>query len=327
MSSEFARRPTQILDPESARRGMQELVASVERALRGKRETVELALCAMVARGHLLIEDVPGVGKTTLAQALARSFDLSFARIQFTSDLLPSDILGAQVFDPRSATFSFRPGPIFAQVVLADEVNRAPPRTQSALLEAMADRQVSLDGTTHPLPRPFAVIATQNRREQSGTYPLPDSQLDRFLVRIGVGHPDPVTEREILLGRGEEEPVKHLKPVASAGELEALQVSAQAVRVTPRLADYVVAVARATRESALLSGGISTRAVLGWTAAARALALLQGRDFLLPDDLKRLAAPCLTHRLASAGREASEVDRGETESIVRELVERVEVPE
>jgi MoxR-like ATPase len=327
MSPELARRPTQILDPKSSQRRMQELVESVERALRGKREAVELALCAVVARGHLLIEDVPGVGKTTLAQALARSFDLTFARIQFTSDLLPSDILGAQVFDPRSVSFSFRPGPVFAQVVLADELNRAPPRTQSALLEAMADGQVSLDGTTHPLPQPFAVLATQNPREQSGTYPLPDSQLDRFLVRISLGHPDPETEQQILLGRGAEEPVKRLEPVASAGELEALQASAQAVRVAPKLAAYVVAVARATRESALLSGGISTRAVLGWTSAARALALLEGRDFLLPDDLKRLAAPCLSHRLASAGRDSSEADRGQTEAIVRELVERVEVPE
>lgn len=326
MSSELARRPAQVLDPKRAQAVMRRIAQSVEQALRGKRQAVELALCALVARGHLLIEDVPGVGKTTLAQALARSFDLSFARIQFTSDLLPSDILGAQVFDPKSATFEFRPGPVFAQLVLADELNRAPPRTQSALLEAMADQQVSLDGATRALPQPFAVLATQNPREQSGTYPLPDSQLDRFLLRIGLGHPDPETERAILLSRGAEEPVRGLRAVASAGELQSLQATSQAVRVAPELAEYAVAVARATRESPLLAGGISTRAALGWLAAAKAFALFDGRDFLLPDDLKAVAAPCLGHRVAPAGGGPGEVGQGQTDLIVRELVERVEVP-
>ncbi len=325
MSPELVRRPTPALDPKRSQALMRRIAESVEVALRGKRQAVELSLCALVARGHLLIEDVPGVGKTTLAQALARSFDLTFARIQFTSDLLPSDILGAQVFDPRSATFEFRPGPVFAQLVLADELNRAPPRTQSALLEAMADQQVSLDGITRALPQPFAVLATQNPREQSGTYPLPDSQLDRFLLRIGLGHPDADAERGILLSRGAEEPVRRLRPAASAAELEALQAAAQAVKVAPELAGYAVAVARATRESPLLTGGISTRAALGWLAAAKAHALMGGRDFLLPDDLKAVAAPCLGHRLTPAG--GGPGDAGQAERIVRELVERVEVPQ
>lgn len=315
------------LEPPAARALLERLCANVECALRGKRAAIELALAAVVARGHLLVEDVPGVGKTTLAQALARSLELSFARIQFTSDLLPSDILGAQVFDQRTASFAFRPGPVFAQVVLADELNRAPPRTQSALLEAMGDGQVSLDGTTRALPTPFLVLATQNPREQSGTYPLPDSQLDRFMLRLSLGHPEAGVERDILLSRTAGEPVRSLSPVAGADEVQRLQEAADRVRVDPALAEYVVALARATRESRELAGGASTRGALSLLAAARACALFEGRGHLLPDDIKRVALPCLAHRVAPAGRDAREADRAETERILADLLDRVPVPE
>lgn len=300
---------------------------NVEHALRGKRQVIELAVCTIVARGHLLLEDVPGVGKTTLAQALARSFELSFNRVQFTSDLLPSDIVGAQVFDQRTSSFSFRPGPVFANLVLADELNRAPPRTQSALLESMAEGQVSLDGTSHPLPSPFAVLATQNPREQSGTYPLPDSQLDRFLLRLSIGHPDPAAERDILLGRRAEAPVDSLRPVASATDLERLQATASAVRVEPAVAEYMVALVRATRESPQLSAGASTRGALALQAASRAVALFEGRNFVLPDDVKRIAIPCLAHRVTPAGYDAGGADRDEAERLLEQLLDQVAVPE
>ncbi len=313
--------------PDAAADLLRRLCDNVEQALRGKRSAVELAVAAVVGRGHLLVEDVPGVGKTTLAQALARSLALSFSRIQFTSDLLPSDIVGAQVFDARTSTFSFRPGPVFAQVVLADELNRAPPRTQSALLEAMSDVQVSLDGTTHALPRPFVVLATQNPREQSGTYPLPDSQLDRFMLRLSLGHPDAGVEQEILLARGAGDPVHALVPVATAEDVVRLQAAATAVRVDPALAGYVVALARATRESPALAGGASTRGALNLLAAAKACALFDGRGHLLPDDVKRVAVASLAHRVAPTGHEASEADRAEAERIIADLLERVPVPE
>jgi MoxR-like ATPase len=329
MNAEAALRatPTDSLTPADARLLLRRICANVERALQGKRRTVELAVCAVAARGHLLIEDAPGVGKTTLAHAIARSFELSFSRIQFTSDLLPADILGAQVFDPRTAAFSFRPGPIFAQVVLADELNRAPPRAQSALLEAMADFQVSLDGTSHLLPRPFVVLATQNPREQVGTYPLPDSQLDRFLLRLAIGHPDAAVERAILLARTQEEPARTLEAVASAADLLRLEAAVAAVKVDPSVAGYIVALVTATRETPLLSFGASTRGALAVQAAAKAHALLEGRGFLLPDDVKALVIPCLAHRVAAPGREMGESDRSETERALRELVDRVEVPE
>lgn len=317
----------ETLSPDRARDLLRLICDNVETALRGKRQVIELAVCALIARGHLLLEDVPGVGKTTLAQALARSFELSFNRLQFTSDLLPSDILGAQVFDQRTVTFSFRPGPVFANVVLADELNRAPPRTQSALLEAMAEGQVSLDGTSHPLPRPFAVLATQNPREQSGTYPLPDSQLDRFVIRLSIGHPDPVAERDILLGRRAEAPVQSLRPVATANDLLRLQATAASIKVQPAVAEYIVALVRATRESPQLSAGASTRGALALQAASRAVALLEGRGFVLPDDVKRVAIPCLAHRVTPAGHDVGAADRDEAERLLEQLLDQVAVPE
>jgi MoxR-like ATPase len=319
--------PITSLVPATAARGLAARIAdNVERAVVGKRPQVEVAIAALVARGHLLIEDVPGVGKTTLAQALARSFDLSFARIQFTSDLLPSDILGAQVFEPQTSSFSFKPGPIFAQLVLADELNRAPPRTQSALLEAMSDGQVSLDGSTRVLPQPFAVLATQNPLEQAGTYPLPDSQLDRFLVRITLGYPPADAERSLLLTRGFVEPVRSLTPVARASDLAGMQTAAASVRVDPAVADYLLAIIDATRKTRVFAGGASTRGGLALQAAAKARALLAGRDFVTPDDVKALVVPCLAHRVVVSGRDSSSADRRDAERALQEILGHIEVP-
>jgi MoxR-like ATPase len=314
------------LEPEGARALLEKIAANVERAVQGNRPAVELALVTLCARGHLLLEGVPGVGKTTLAQALARSLELAFSRIQFTSDLLPADILGATVFDPRAVTFQFRPGPVFAQVILADELNRAPPRVQSALLEAMAEGQVTSDGGIRPLPEPFFVIATQNPREHAGTFPLPDAQLDRFLLRLTLTYPDRESERSILLGRRDIEPTRTLSAVASAGELLALQAAAAAVRVDPVLAGYVVALAERTRAAGFAHRGLSTRGALGLLAAAKAQALLRGRGHVLPDDVKAVALPCLGHRLASPGTDGFESDRLGAERLVAQTLADVPVP-
>ncbi len=287
----------------------------------GKDAQVKLALTCLVARGHLLLEDVPGVGKTTLAEGLARSFSLSFSRVQFTADLLPSDILGAQVFLQTKGEFEFRRGPIFHQLVLADELNRAPPRTQSALLEAMAQGQVSLDGVTHALPRPFAVIATQNPLDLSGTYPLPDSQLDRFLLRLSLGHLPPEVETELLVSR-REDPLLSFKPVADAATLTRLQQAADAVTLPREVAEYAVRVATATREHPEVERGVSTRAVLSLTAAARALALWEGRAFVTPGDLREIAVPALAHRLLLKTSAQGAFARDEAAHLVTELLRR-----
>lgn len=314
------------LTPAQARDLLDQISRNVERAVLGNKSAVKLALVALCARGHLLLEGVPGVGKTSLAQALARSLHLEFARIQFTSDLLPADIVGSTVFDPRSVSFSFRPGPIFAQVVLADELNRAPPRVQSALLEAMAEGQVSTDGGARPLPEPFFVMATQNPREHAGTFPLPDAQLDRFLLRLTLSYPDREAERGILLARGEVEPHRLLQPVAGPAELAALQAAAAAVRVEPALADYVVALAERSRENPGSHHGLSTRGALALLQAAKAHALAEGRGHLLPDDIKAVAVPCLGHRLAAPGADGHEVDRLAAERLVLQLLADVPVP-
>jgi MoxR-like ATPase len=300
---------------------------AVGRVVRGKRDVIDLMLAGVLAKGHLLLEDVPGVGKTTLAQALARALGLSFSRVQVTSDLLPSDVLGVTTFDQTRGTFEFRPGPIFANLVLADEVNRTTPRTQSALLEAMSEAQVSLDGTTHRLPQPFLVLATQNPREHAGTYPLPESQLDRFLMRLTVGYPSKEVEREILLAGGGEADLATLAPVSDPIEVARMQAATPLVKVDPAVADYAMRLVEATRESPLIGLGVSTRGALAFLRAAQGRALLDARAFVLPDDLKAVAIPCLSHRIVPAGREAEEMDRREAARVLRDLLERVAVPE
>ena len=267
----------------------------------GKGHELRLALACLIARGHLLIEDVPGVGKTTLAHVLARLIGLQFQRIQFTSDLLPADILGVSIFDRGTSAFRFHPGPVFAQLILADEINRATPKTQSALLEAMEERQVTADGETFALPEPFFVIATQNPAHQIGTFPLPESQLDRFLLRIRLGYPDRAAERALLMGEDRRELLERQPAVASPAALVELQHAAQRVHVSEALVDYVQALLGTTRNSPELANGLSPRAGLGLIAAARAWALLDGRDHVLPDDVQTLFPLVAAHRLHLAG--------------------------
>ena len=307
-----------------------QLQRSIARAIYGKEEAIQLSLITLLARGHLLIEDVPGVGKTTLAQALAKSFHCTFQRIQFTSDLLPSDVLGVSVYNPESREFEFRSGPIFANVVLADEINRTTPRTQSALLEAMNEAQVSIDGKTMSLPQPFLVIATQNPVEHHGTYPLPESQLDRFLMRIKMGYPSPETEREILrkrVGVRGENPLDALEPVADVSEVLTMQDEVAHIKVDSTLHDYALEIVNRTRNSDLLALGVSPRGTLMLQRAAQARAFLDGRDYCLPDDFKKLAVPVFSHRVVASSRHASLQKKSETtESVLRDIVESVPVP-
>ncbi len=314
-------------DPQSSYGLIKTLIAHVESVFLGKREAVRLVVTALMAQGHVLLEDVPGVGKTTLAQAIARSLGADFQRVQFTSDLLPSDILGITLFDKDRGQFQFRPGPIFAHVVLADEINRTSPRTQSALLEAMAEKQVSVDDTTHNLPDPFIVLATQNPLEYHGTYPLPESQLDRFLVRLSIGYPPEGIERTLLLQRQIGEPVDQLQPVLSIADLRGIQAVVDQVKLEDSLADYLLKVVTATRQSSLLRAGVSTRGALALARAARAYALVSGRNYCIPDDLMALFGPVLAHRIALAtGSEGSPVSRREAEAVIQDIVASIEVP-
>jgi MoxR-like ATPase len=300
------------------------IASNVEMVIQGKAEVVELVLLCLVAEGHLLIEDVPGVGKTSLAKALARSIDVSFGRIQFTPDLLPSDVVGISVWDRQGNRFEFRPGPIFAGIVLGDEINRASPKTQSALLEAMAEEQVTVDGVTYPLRRPFMVIATQNPIEHEGTYPLPESQLDRFLMRVAVGYPAREAEIELLDRHADTPALADLGPVADAADLAALTHAASQVHVAPALKQYIVDLADASRRHPDLGLGMSPRATLSLLRAARARAVAAARPFATPDDVKALARPVLAHRLAASAdarlRGVSTVD------VLDELVDTVPVP-
>jgi MoxR-like ATPase len=301
---------------------LQENIGSV---LLGKPELIRLSLIALLAEGHLLLEDVPGVGKTLLAKALARSLDCSFHRLQFTPDLLPSDVLGTSIFHQPTGEFVFQPGPVFAQIVLADEINRATPRTQSALLEAMSEQQVSIDGKTRPLGPPFLVLATQNPFEFEGTYPLPESQLDRFLMRLAVGYPDRAAERDILLQHRAGEPVDHLQPVIGAADVIALQAKVRLTRVDPALADYVLDLIEATRRHSEVTLGASTRAGIALYRATQAAALIDGRDYVIPDDVKRLAPAVLTHRILTRGfRQSSRDDTAA--AVLREIIETTPVP-
>jgi len=263
----------------------------------GKPEVIRLAVVCLLARGHLLIEDVPGVGKTTLAQSLARSLGLAFQRIQFTSDLLPSDIVGVSIFRQTAEDFEFIPGPIFSNVVLADEINRASPKTQSALLEAMSERQVSVDRERHALPEPFMVLATQNPLEYVGTFPLPESQLDRFMMSLRLGYPSRDQERELLLSGGVEDALERLAAVVSLDEVLSLQERSAQVRVADKLADYILSITEATRDANKFLLGVSTRGAQGLYRATQAMALCEGRSFAIPDDVQRVAVPILAHRV------------------------------
>ncbi|HEX8434553.1 AAA family ATPase [Archangium sp.] len=321
-----ARAVTPLPSAATARATLERLATNLSLAVQGKEKEVRLAATCVIAGGHLLLEDVPGVGKTTLVEALARSCALSFSRVQFTADLMPADILGAQVFHAQSATFTFRPGPLFRQLVLADELNRAPPRTQSALLEAMAQGQVSLDGATHALPRPFTVVATQNPVDFSGTYPLPDSQLDRFLMRLSLGHPSPEVEARLLTTRDGSSPVDALQAVTSPEELLELRALVAAQRLDDTLADYVVRLAQATRAHGDIERGASTRAVLALGMAARAHALWESRDFVTPGDVRAVLGPCLAHRLLLRSANQGAYTRDEAAHLLEEVARKVPAP-
>lgn len=302
------------------------LEAALNGVVRGKADVVRMSVVCLLSRGHLLIEDVPGVGKTTLAHALARSVDCSFHRLQCTSDMLPGDILGVTVFNARTGEFEFKRGPIFTNLLLADEINRTTPKTQSALLEAMNEHQITIDGATYPMAEPFMVIATQNPVEHHGTYPLPESQMDRFLMRIRVGYPDTASEREIVRS-APAATAPDVKPVISPAELVDIQRAVERIRVDDSLVDYILAIAEQTRRHEQLALGVSPRGAQGLYRAAQAMALMEGRDYVLPDDIKRLALPVFAHRVVLNQRttliaRSSEV----SERILSEILKLVEVP-
>jgi MoxR-like ATPase len=306
---------------------IERLQAAIESVIRGKPEAVRLVIVALIAGGHLLVEDVPGVGKTTLAQALARALDCSFQRIQFTSDLLPSDVIGLAVYNQHTSVFEWKPGPIFANIVLADEINRTTPKTQSALLESMAERHVTVEGVTHPLPEPFIVVATQNPIEHHGTYPLPESQLDRFMLRLRIGYPGTEDEKQILRDRITSEPLDELRPVMTGSDVLELQRAVAEVSVDDALVDYLMRIVEATRDSEMLDLGVSPRGTLALFRAAQALALTEDRTYCVPDDIKRLVLPIFAHRLVVSSRFSSSLRRSEeAEAVLREIMKTVSVP-
>ena len=300
------------------------VAANVERVIVGKHAEVRLALVALLCQGHLLIEDVPGTGKTVLAKAIARSLGCTFRRIQFTPDLLPSDVTGLSIYNQKTQEFEFRPGPIMAQIVLADEINRATPKTQSALLECMEERQVTVDGTTYALQAPFMVIATQNPVEMEGTYPLPEAQRDRFTARISLGYPPPAAEREMLDTHGSSSPLDQLRPVARANDVQDLVIAVRNVLVSDQVKDYIISLANATRTSPELRLGASPRATLHLLRASRAWAALDGRDYVIPDDVQRLARPVLAHRLLPTAEAI--VERHLPEHVVDRIVAQLPLP-
>ena len=306
---------------------IERLQQAIETVIKGKREAVRLGIVTLLAGGHLLVEDVPGVGKTTLAHALARALHCSFQRIQFTSDLLPSDVIGLSIYNQHTGVFEWKPGPIFANVVLADEINRTTPKTQSALLEAMAERHVTAEGVTHPLPAPFMVVATQNPIEHHGTYPLPESQLDRFMLRLRIGYPAIDDERQILRDREYSDPLDDLRPVMTAEEILELQQGVADVAVDDALIEYLMRIVAATRDSEMLDLGVSPRATLSLFRAAQALALTEERAYCIPDDIKRLVLPVFAHRILVSTRFASSMRRSEeAEAVLTEIMKTVSVP-
>lgn len=306
---------------------IENLRLSIENVIRGKTEIVKFTLVTLFAGGHLLIEDVPGIGKTTLSNALARSLDLTIHRVQFTSDLLPSDVIGLSIYDQHRGDFEWKPGPIFSNIVVADEINRATPKTQSALLEAMAEEQVTIEGITRKLPLPFMVVATQNPSEHHGTYPLPESQLDRFMLRLHMGYPGIENEKRILQDRERADPLLSIKPVMSQADVVAIREQAAAVRFDDALADYLLEIVDRTRKSESIELGVSPRGSLALYRSAQALALVEGRDYCIADDIKRLVVPCFAHRLVVNSRSSAMANRTrEAENALQDILSKVEVP-
>lgn len=316
--------PPSAEQAEKARALISRLLGNLEKAIRGKREALELVLCCVAAGGHVLLEDVPGTGKTTLAKALAVSIGGQFKRVQFTPDLLPTDIVGTSLFNPQDGSFRFKPGPIFANVLIADEINRASPRTQSALLEGLSEQQVTVDGETRTLPSPFLCIATQNPVEFHGTYPLPEASLDRFAAQLSLGYPPEAEERALLTEQRGSKPSSPLEPVCTLEEVVALQRAVEEVRMEASVADYLLRIVHATRGHASVKLGVSTRGALLYARMARARALASGRDFVLPEDLKKMAVPVLTHRLVLDTR--ARYAGTDKQSLTNELVSAVPVP-
>jgi MoxR-like ATPase len=300
---------------------------NIESVILGKSEVVKLTVTALLARGHLLIEDIPGIGKTALARAVARSISCAFRRIQFTPDLLPSDVTGVSIFDPERKDFTFKRGPLFANIVLADEINRATPRTQSALLEAMSENRVSVDGATHALPSPFMVIATQNPLEYTGTYPLPESQLDRFLMTLRIGYPSPEEERQILMSRAADDPVETLQSALSAEDLHRLSEKVPEVRIDDTITTYLLDIVNRTRSEKALAAGVSPRGAIHLARASRALAMVEGRVFVVPDDVKSVAVHVLSHRVLEKRLRPSQDGRASAAQIIRKILQETPVPQ
>jgi len=302
------------------------LQANVERVIRGKSEVVQFCIAALLARGHILLEDVPGVGKTTLAHALARSLSLSFQRIQFTSDLLPADIVGVTIYNQDAQEFEFISGPVFTNILLADEINRATPKSQSALLEAMSEGMISIEKKRLPLPDPFLVLATQNPIEHVGTYPLPESQLDRFLMKLTIGYPNTTDEKKLLRAGGAHDALEHLEPVLEAQEVRELQEQVSSIHMSESLVDYLMAIVHTTRTHAEAALGVSTRGALTYFKACQALAMVNGRDFVIPEDVKRLAGPVLSHRIVMKDRRLLRGDVTPEQRFIQRIVSEIPVP-
>ena len=302
------------------------LQANVERVIRGKSEVVQFCIAALLSKGHILLEDVPGVGKTMLAHALARSLSLSFQRIQFTSDLLPADIVGVTIYNQDAQEFEFISGPVFTNILLADEINRATPKSQSALLEAMSEGMISIEKKRLPLPDPFLVLATQNPIEHVGTYPLPESQLDRFLMKLTIGYPNPIDEKKLLRSGGAQDALEHLEPVLEEQEVRDLQAHVASIHVNESLVDYLMAIVETTRTHAEAALGVSTRGALTYFKACQALAMVNGRDFVIPEDVKRLAGPVLSHRIVMKDRRLLRADGSPEQRFIQRIVSEIPVP-